>query len=156
MNEQHSFDQSLYKLGGYFLIPHELLHVLAYRIIGKPYYYQWGDYRVRSLAKKTQAEAIFVLLLPFVTCWIIGFFFGVLWLLSAFFITIPPERYFIDGPTWHLIFPIIGILLIFYSGTAHRDLIAAYYILSGKNQSNYNSPKPHPQTEDEQPHRNRP
>ena len=26
----------LYKLEGHYLIPHELLHVLAYRIIGKP------------------------------------------------------------------------------------------------------------------------
>jgi hypothetical protein len=104
MQERSTFRNFLHKLGGYYLIPHELLHVLAYRIIGKPCRYEWGDYRVRSLKPKTRPEKLFVLLFPFVACWVLGLFFGALWVLSAFFINIPPERYFIDGPTWHLLF----------------------------------------------------
>ncbi len=148
MNKQHTSKTFLHKLGGYYLIPHELLHVLAYRIIGKPCSYQWGDYAVQSLAPKNRREKLFVLLLPFGVCWALGLFFGLLWLLSAFFIEIPPERYFIDGPTWHFIFPIIATLCIIYSGTAHQDLIDAYgWLFVYK--ADYDSPQPHQQTQKE-------
>jgi hypothetical protein len=133
----------LYRLGGYYLIPHELLHVVAYKIIGKPYRYKWGDYYVRPLTNETPREALFVLLLPAAVCWILGLFFFSLWLLSAFFINVPPERYFIDGPTWHFIFPNIGSLFILYSGNSYGDIINAYRLLVGKDKAQDNSPEPH-------------
>jgi hypothetical protein len=142
---QHTSNNFWYKLGGYYLIPHELLHVLAYRLIGKPYHYKWGDYQVRSLVSKTRGETLFVLLFPFAVCWTLSFFFGLLWLSSAFFIKIPPERYLVDGPTWHFIFPILAALLLIYSGSSHWDLVAVYYILWGKEEADHNSPKPHQQ-----------
>lgn len=144
-----SYKQILYKLGGYYLVPHELLHVLAYRLINKPCQYKWGDYEVKSLAPKNKREKLFVLLFPFVTCWILGGIFIGLWLLSAFFITIPPKRYFIDGPTWHFGFMIMAMVCIIYSGTAHQDLIDAYGWLF-KYKASYDSPKPHCQVENNQ------
>ena len=141
MNKKHKTKTLLYKLGGIYLIPHELLHVIAYWFIGKQCQYNLGDYGVRSLQPKNKQEKLFVLLFPVSVCWSLGLLFACLWLLSAFFITIPPERYFIDGPTWHLIFLIIGTLCILYSGTAHKDLIEAYkWLFIYK--ADYDRPKP--------------
>ena len=134
-----------YKLGGYYLVPHELLHVLAYRLMGKPCHYEWGEYRVHSLSPRTRGEKLFILLFPVGVCWGFSFFFALLWLLSALFIRIPPERYLIDGPTWQLIFPILAALLVIYSGTSHWDLVAAYHILLRKEEAQNNSPEPHQQ-----------
>ena len=154
MSVRYTLKHFLYKLGGYYLIAHELLHVLAYRLIGKSYHYEWGDYSVQPLAERTRPERLLVLLFPFVTCWVLGFFFHFLWLLSAIFlITIPLDRYLVDGPTWHFALPIIASLFILYSGTAYEDLIIAYHLLFGKYKSNYHSYEPHRQTEDKQTHR---
>jgi len=143
MNKPHTPKTFIHKLGGYYAIPHELLHVLAYRLIGKPCHYQWGDYSVRPLTKRTRRERIFIALLPFAFFFGLGLLSLILWVISAFFIQMPPERYFIDGPTWHITFLIIGAILIFYSGTAHGDLVNSYHLLFGKNQSQNDSPKPH-------------
>ena len=145
MNEQQSVKSFSYKLGGYYLIPHELLHVLAYRIIGKRCQYQLGDYRVRSLQPKSRREKLFILLFPFVVCWALGFFFGALWLFSAFFINIPPERYFVDGPTWHIIFLALGALFILYGGTSHKDLVQAFgWLFVYKAEDDSPEPEQHP------------
>jgi hypothetical protein len=148
MNEQRVSKDLFYRLEGYYLIPHELLHVLAYRLIGKQYSYKWGNHRIFSTASKTHRERLFILLFPGVVCWLFAFFFSILWLLSVFFIDIPPERYFIDGPTWHFAFPIIASLFVLYSGTAYRDIRRVLQILSGQDKSQENSPEPHQQAKE--------
>jgi hypothetical protein len=121
----------LYKLEGYYLIPHELLHVLAYRLIGKPCDYRWGDHQVHGTAAKSRGERIFVLLLPFVTCWAFALFFHWLWVVLALSAQMPPEQYFSqEGPYWHFIFPAIATLFILYSGTAYRDIRSVLQILA--------------------------
>lgn len=126
MNKQHTPKTLLHKLGGYYLIPHELLHVLAYRIIGKPCRYRWGDYEVQSLAPKNRREKLFVLLLPFGVCWILGLLFHFIWLVLAVSTRMPPETYFFEAPVWHFALPVMATLFLIYSGTAHQDLIDAY------------------------------
>ena len=148
MKKQHL--DFLNKLGGYYLIPHELLHVLAFRIIGKPCEYQWGNDYVRPLARETKRERIFVSLFPFAVIMGLGLFFGLLWVSSAFFIKIRPERYFIDGPTWHVIFLILCAWFIFYSGTAHGDLWHSYHLLFGHEETQDDSPKPQHRANDKQ------
>jgi hypothetical protein len=143
MKSQKDKKTWLYQLEGYYLIPHELLHILAYRLIGKPCHYWWGDHRVDSLVPKTFWERLFVLLLPFGVCWGAALFFSLLWLLSTFFINIPPERYFRDGPTWHFIFPILASLFVLYSGTAYRDLSRTWQILAGKDKTQKQRPQRH-------------
>jgi hypothetical protein len=140
MKQQKSFWR---KVGGYYAIPHELLHVLAFQLIGKPYSYKWGDHQVKPLAETTRPEKLFILLLPFVVCFGLGLLFHLFWIMSAFFITIPPERYFIDGPTWHFIFPNMVALFILYSGNSYGDLIRAYRLLFTQNEAQNNSPNPH-------------
>lgn len=137
----------LYKLGGYYLMPHELLHVLAYWMLGKPCYYKWGDYCVKPLEKMRRNERLFTSLFPFMVCFGGGLFFHLLWVLSAFFITSSPERYFAE-PTWHIIFLVVGILLIFYSSTAHGDLINSYHLLFTHQQTQNNRPEPHRSSDD--------
>jgi hypothetical protein len=126
MQDQPALKDYLHKLGGYYLIPHELLHVLAYRIIGKPCHYEWGAYRVQSLSPKTRREKLFVLLLPFVVCWLLGLLLYITWVILAVSTRMAPEAYFTTGPKWHLLFPLLATLCIIYSGTAHQDLIDAY------------------------------
>jgi hypothetical protein len=142
----------LRKLGGYYAVPHELLHVLAYRIIGKPCHYHWGDFHVRPLAPETETrhEKLFVLLLPFAVLLGSGLFCQFLWVMSAFFITLRPEQYFRNGPTWHLIFLILGAFLVLYASTAHIDLILAYRVLLGQDESQNQSPQPHREADHQQ------
>jgi len=148
MKKQHL--DFLNKLGGYYLIPHELLHVLAFRIIGKPCEYQWGNDYVRPLARETKRERIFVSLFPFAVIMGLGLFFGLLWVSSAFFIKIRPERYFIDGPTWHVIFFIISTLFFFYASSAGGDIISSVGILVFNKEVDYDSPEPHQPTHKDQ------
>jgi hypothetical protein len=147
----------LYKLKGYYLIPHELLHVWGYRIIGKPCHYEWGDCRVVSLANRTRNERLFIGLLPLAVSWGFGFFFHFLWLISLIFLVpIPIERYLIDGPTWHIIFVLLGSVFVIYGGTAHADLINAYYLLFRKDYSENSNKEQHWQSDDKQIHGNNP
>jgi len=132
MNSQQDSRSLLYKVGGYYLIPHELLHVLAYRFIGKPCYYEWGDYQVSCPADRSRQEKLFVLLFPTVVCLGLGFFFHLLWGVSLLWaIRMPLEQYFfVDGPTWHFALPMIATLLIIYSGNGYGDIINGYRLLS--------------------------
>jgi hypothetical protein len=47
---------------GYLLIPHELLHIVGYRLVGKRCLYHWGDHRQAYLLiyrKKTRDKTPF-------------------------------------------------------------------------------------------------
>ncbi len=139
----------LHKLGGYYLIPHELLHVLAYRIIGKSCHYRWGDWRVKPLAERTTRERLFIGLLPFVVSWTIGFLFYGLWIALAVSAQMPLSKYLIEGPRWHWLCPMIASLFILYGGTAHGDLITSYYLLFRKKQLNDKGQKPQNQPDNQ-------
>ena len=134
----------LHKLGGYYLIPHELLHVLAYWIIGKRCFYQWGDWKVKSLQPKTRREKLFVLLFPITVCWIIGILFHIFWLLLVILSGLPRE-YILEGSGTHFLLLILGILPIFYTHTVGKDLLDAYgWLFIYK--AEYDSDKPSQQT----------
>lgn len=101
MQTQQTTPNRFHKLEGYYLIPHELLHVLAYRLLDKPYLYRWGDHRVKSTAKQTQRERVFILLLPTILCWGVALLSYVMWGILALSAHMPPETYFVAGPKWH-------------------------------------------------------
>ncbi|MDM8518454.1 DUF3267 domain-containing protein [Anaerolineales bacterium HSG6] len=146
MNSVKNHSSIFHKFGGYYLIPHELLHVLAYRIIGKRCAYQWGAWKVTSLQPKTRREKLFVLLFPFAVCWGLGTVFAILWILSPFFIDIPFDRYFIDGPTWHFGFFILSAIFFLYGHTSGKDLLDAYGWLFIY-EAEYDAPKPRHQAD---------
>jgi hypothetical protein len=139
----------LNKLGDYYLIPHELLHVLAFRLIGKPYHYQFGDRQVKALKKLTRREWLIILLLPVTVCGLLGLLFYNLWLIFVLSAQMPPEQYILDGPRWHLTFPVIATLFILYSGAAYGDVIWAWRILFGKDQPQDTNNEPHVETDQE-------
>ena len=131
----------LQKLGGYYLMPHELLHVLAYRIIGKPSQYQWGNYYVMPLGKMTRPQRLFTSLFPFIICLGTGLFFILTWMTIAFFYHQQPNP--VNGSTWQPILLLFGIGLAFYSTTAEGDIMNSYHLLFTKEQSQNSRPKPH-------------
>ncbi|MDM8520634.1 DUF3267 domain-containing protein [Anaerolineales bacterium HSG6] len=139
----------LYKLGGYYLIPHELLHVLAYRLIGKRCVYRWGDYSVRPLEQRTKSERLFVSLFPTVVCLGIGLFFHGLWLVWLLMISrhMPLDSYFFEhGPSWFMVLPLIASLFVIYSGNGWGDWIISYRVLAGKNKASYKDDEPQRKT----------
>ena len=150
MQNQSVVKDYLHKLGGYYLIPHERLHVLAYRIIGKPCHYDWGDHRVQSTATKTRSEELFVLLFPFAICIGLGLFFHALWIVLALSTHLPPELYFSAGPKWHLVAPAIATLFILYSGTGYGDVRYAIRLLSERDKSQQDRHPPRKQANQQQ------
>ena len=49
----------LWKLDGYLAIPHELMHVVAYRMIGKRCAYQLGEHAVPTFEDRTLPQRLF-------------------------------------------------------------------------------------------------
>lgn len=149
---RQTFDRWQDKLIGYILVPHELLHVWAYRIIGKPCQYRWGNHYVRPLAKRTKRQRLFVLLFPFVFCWGVGLFFFFLWTLATLiFIRMPLDAHFqANGLTWHYLLPLGSLLFIMYGSVAGGDLMIAYNVLRGKDKSHEESYDPPYQADDKQ------
>lgn len=142
MNEHRQTQTFLHKLGGYYLIPHELLHLLAYRIIGQPCHYEWGDHRVQSSAEKTQRERLFILLLPLVVCLSLSFFFHFVWITLALSARMSLEEYILTAPRWHFVFHGLANLLMLYCGTAYRDVRRALQILFSQEKAKQDSHKP--------------
>lgn len=156
MNNLTPRQKFIRKLEGYYLIPHELLHVVAYRLIGKPCEYQWGNAYVRPLAKRSKGQRLFVLLLPFAICLGVGCFFQLLWGAAAvFLIRMPLDKYVAgNGLTWHFVLPVLGALFLMYSSTALGDLIVSYRVLRGKDKSHEYSDQqpPYPNQNQRQGH----
>lgn len=98
MNYQSGLQTLLYKLGGYYVIPHELLHVLAYRLIHKPCHYRWGDYRVYSTVQKTRGERLFILFFPLGICLALSLFFHFVWIILALSARLPLTDYLSTAP----------------------------------------------------------
>ena len=124
------------KLEGYLLIPHELLHLLAHRLIGKPCRYRWGEPRVTSLTPLSQREELFVLLMPLVITW--GISLGLY--LTAFLtlvylilpeLTSPIRSYWLDVPRWHFGLLLLAMLFTWYGGVSTRDIVMASRLLFG-------------------------
>jgi len=62
----------LLKLLGYLILPHELLHVLGYRLAGKRCRYRPGQLYVAPERPLTRRQALIGLLCPAVVCALVG------------------------------------------------------------------------------------
>jgi len=139
MNKQYPW---WYKLAQYYLLPHELLHVVAYRIIRKPYHYEWGNHYVKSLTGLNLKEKLFITLFPFIISLGSGLFLILSWMTIVFFMNRQPNQ--TTELSWHLILLISGLWLAFYSTTAEHDLVKSYHLLiAPENEMQDNRPKPH-------------
>ena len=130
MSEESKLANRLARLEGYLLIPHELLHVSAYRLMGKPCDYEWGAMKVTPLVSLSRRERLFVTLLPLVTMWSVGLGLYLLWLVTFPYTTVPASAYLAQGPRWHIILSGVATIFILYGGTCTGDILAAGRLLS--------------------------
>ena len=122
----------LHRLEGLVLIPHELLHLLAHCLIGKPATYQFGQPFVEARAPLSRIERMFVLLFPLAVTWGIG----VLWLAAAVIrVFTPPFANGASAPellTRYAPSAIVAFLFFVYGSASHGDLLASVHLLLGK------------------------
>lgn len=115
----------LWKIDAYLAIPHELLHKLAYRFIGKQCRYQIGDHFVQPLEPRTLGEKLFVLLFPLLITG--GAALGLVGLWAAIYVLAgyPPEptTYFRVAPVWHQLLLVAAVIFMLYSGSSVMDLV---------------------------------
>ncbi len=122
-------DESLWRLDGYVVIPHELIHVLAYRIIRKPCQYRPGDHVVRPLSERTLGEEVFIKLFPLA---VVGSLAAVTF--GMWVMTLPPGRfdpasYLASSPRWHIGLMLLTILLQVYAAASFWDVRAVIELL---------------------------
>jgi hypothetical protein len=113
-----------WKIDGYLAIPHELLHLLAYRLVGKRCRYRLGEHFVHSLEPRSFRERLFVLLFPLLVIGGAGLVFLSFWtvtyLLNAY--PINPRTYFLIAPVWHKSLWLVAVVLLLYAGSCVGDV----------------------------------
>lgn len=110
------------RIEGLLLIPHELLHLAGYRLVGKQCEYQWGDHYVTPIGSMTRRERLVGLLFPFAICVIIG---SILLTLSGSIL------YFnqVSGLQWSILLAFLATGGLIYAGAALGDLRQAYLLI---------------------------
>lgn len=103
------------KYEGIFLVPHELLHVAAHRLIGRKCSYKWGENRVYPLEPCSWREDVFCLLFPLIVTLPIGVIPFLLWGVTFVKADYPPVAYISVAPFWHILLLIVGIFLLTYA-----------------------------------------
>ena len=123
------------RLDGFLGIPHELLHVLAHRLVKRPCYYRLGDTFVLSLELLPLRQRLFVLLFPLAVM-VAAFcvLYAVALVTAVVFVapTLTPttfRNYWLDFPAWHKILLLITVLPVVYAPTAFTDVRMAVRLL---------------------------
>jgi len=124
----------LWRIDGYVGIPHELMHVAAYRMIGKRCAYRWGDNAVTMLEPCTLGERIFCLLLPLLINLLATFLLLSIWVVTYIGANYPanPLLYFRVAPTWHHALLLGWFFLLTYSGMSTLDVLIVFRLLLQK------------------------
>jgi hypothetical protein len=113
-------------LNGYIAIPHELLHVAGYWLVGKPCQYRWGDAYITSQKGLKLWEHLVGLLFPFIIC---SGLFVISGILSAFAYREVVREGILSG---FLFWTFLALLSGGYAGTAVGDLRKAYLLIFDK------------------------
>lgn len=154
MNNLNSHQKLIAKLAGYYVIPHELLHVLAYRLLGKSYRYRWGQPYVEPVEQMTRRERLFTSLFPFTVCFGLGWLLSLGWITLVFFLNLQTDHP--EIPVWLMGMLLVSIMLVFYSSMSQNDLIKSYHLLFPKDKPQDHSPKPHRSPDDQHQDRQEP
>jgi hypothetical protein len=111
---------------GYFAIPHELLHLLGYRLVGRRCTYHWGQLYVTPLEAMPLRHRLVGLLLP-------AFVFGLIFLLCAVLSGLAYLQVQAEGGLAGFIFWLAsGHIAALYLSTTVGDLRRAYLLIMGK------------------------
>jgi hypothetical protein len=124
----------LWKLDGYLVIPHELMHVLAYRLIGKRCLYRLGDHAVNSLEERTLKERLFCLLFPLLVNTLVILLFLGTWFVTYVTARHPlnPLEYIQAAPAWRQLLFWGWFLAMMYAWSCLWDVIFAGRLLMKK------------------------
>ncbi len=122
------------RLNGYLAIPHELMHVVAYRMIGKRCAYQFGDLSVKPLEDRTLRERLFCLLFPLVINLLAVVLLAGIWMVTYIVGRYPldPLIYFEVAPWWHSSMFFGFAFLLTYAGTCTWDVLVAVRLVAEK------------------------
>ncbi len=116
------------KIEGYLLIPHELLHVAGYRLVGRKCRYRLGDPYVIPPGSMTRREQLIGLLFPFAV--FAGLF--VLSILLLGFIPLIVKYYEGNVLLWIGMLGSLSVASVVYVCTTIGDLRQAYLIIYDK------------------------
>lgn len=123
----------VWKLEGYLLIPHELLHVIAHRVIGKRCSYRLGESHVTQIDPCTSDEHLFCLLFPLLVSAPISFVPLVVWFMTYAMNRYPASEYIYVAPLWHQALFVVWFLLFNYvASSCFYDVIFAIRLLLKK------------------------
>ncbi len=113
-------------LEGYLAIPHELLHIVGYKLVGHSCQYRWGDFHVKPQGQMNISRRLVGLLFP---CMIFSCVCLVSSILTGF-----AYRYGLDHGSfiWFAILTTTALVSGAYAGTAIGDLRQAYLLVLGK------------------------
>jgi hypothetical protein len=114
------------RLGGYLLIPHELLHIVGFRLVGKRCEYRWGSAHVTPLEPMSRREQLVGMLFPFIV-------FALLFVICTILVGLIYGQGVRDGSFGLFIFGLIVMqILALYTGTTLVDLRRAYLLVFNK------------------------
>lgn len=123
----------LWKLEGYLLIPHELLHVAAHRLIGRRCSYRLGDSYVKHIDPCTTGEYLFCLLFPLMITMPIALIPLVVWILTFSWYGYLTNEYLFTAPLWHQSLFVLWFVLFTYVGSSCLyDIVFAIRLLFKK------------------------
>lgn len=122
------------RLDGLLAIPHELMHVVAYRLIGKRYAYRLGDLSVTALEDRTFGQRLFCLLFPLLINGLAVLLLAGAWFASYVIARYPldPLEYFRVAPAWHRSFFFGWAFLLSYLITCSLDVMIAARLIAEK------------------------
>lgn len=113
-------------LMGYLLIPHELLHIVGFRLVGKRCEYQWGNSYVTPIGPMTRWERLVGRLFPSVVFLLLLISFGILAGFASEQV-VHKESFF-----WFIFWVGLAYIASFYTCSAIGDLRQAYLLIFNK------------------------
>lgn len=132
------------KLEGYLLIPHELLHVAAHRLIGKQCSYRLGESYVSHIDHCTRREYLFCLLFPAMISLPLSLLPLALWISTFRWYSLSTSQYLETAPIWHIcLFGLWFALFTYAASSCFYDIWLAIRLLFQKlgHQPPYNASK---------------
>jgi hypothetical protein len=120
------------KIERHWIATYELLHVAAYRLLGKRYVYQGGVVTAQPSEALTPGQQLFCLLFPLLATLVTMLALAALWLYTyiQFFPHIAPRTYYFTAPPWHIALQLLLLALPLLASPAYFDLRRAIRLLT--------------------------
>lgn len=123
----------VWKLEGYLLIPHELLHVLAHKLVSRRCTYRLGDSSVQHTEQCTTGQYLFCLLFPFLVSLPIALLPLLIWVITYGWYDYSTQLHFSLAPLWHqALFATWFLLFTYVASSCFYDIVFAARLLFKK------------------------